>query len=141
MQKRVRHEILLSLISTEPIASQAILASRLKDAGFSITQASVSRDLDELGVVKINGHYSLPPKANILAEFGPVSFDTAGENLIVGKCAAGLASAITVQIDLEKLAEIVGTVAGDDTIFIAVKDSINQKEILRKLSEMFDLSN
>lgn len=139
MHKRVRHEILLSLIRAEPIGSQAILASRLTDAGFSVTQASVSRDLDELGVVKINGRYTFPPKANVLAEFGPVNFDTAGPNLIVGKCAAGLASAITVRIDSEKFPEIVGTIAGDDTIFIAVKDLIKQEELLTKLKEMFDL--
>ncbi len=141
MHKRVRHEILLSLIGSEPIASQAILASRLTDAGFSVTQASVSRDLDELGVVKINGRYCMPPKANALAEFGPVSFDTAGSNLIVGKCASGLASAITVRIDAESFAEIVGTIAGDDTIFIAVKDAADQEKVVTALMEMFGPGN
>jgi len=137
MQKRDRHEQLLSLIATESIGSQAELASRLNDEGFKVTQASVSRDLDELGVVKIEGRYSLPPKTPSLAEFGSIHFETAGPNMIVGKCASGLASAITVRIDGERFAEIVGTIAGDDTIFIAVKNAENQNAALVKLSGMF----
>ncbi|MBK6751403.1 MAG: hypothetical protein IPG67_15750 [Acidobacteria bacterium] len=137
MHKRDRHAILLSLISSEPIRSQAVLASRLTEVGISVTQASVSRDLDELGVLKKNGQYSLPPKARGIAEFGAVAFDVAGANLIVGKCSSGLASAITVRIDAEKSQEIVGTIAGDDTIFIAVKNITDQDAVLRKLGEMF----
>ena len=137
MQKEERQNLLLSLIAADSIGSQSELGSLLKERGFSVTQASVSRDLVELGVVKIDGRYSLPPRTSGLAEFGSISFDIAGANLIVGRCASGLASAITVRIDAAKFAEIVGTVAGDDTIFIAVRDAIAQTTALEKLSEMF----
>ena len=137
MQKRYRHEVLLSVIASETIGSQAALASRLKEGGFNVTQASVSRDLDELGVVKLEGRYSLPAKQRGLAELGPVSFQTAGPNLIVGKCESGLASAITVRIDGAGFGEIVGTIAGDDTIFIAVEDKEQQNQAFKSLSEMF----
>ena len=62
MHKRERQNALIALIETVSIASQAELALRLNDDGFSVTQASVSRDLDELGVIKQNGCYILPSK-------------------------------------------------------------------------------
>ena len=140
MRKAERHNALLRLIASETIGNQAELASRLSASGFKVTQASVSRDLDELRVVKVNGHYILPRPAEPTAEFDRVDFDTAGETLIVGRCPSGLASAITVRIDAAKIESIVGTLAGDDTIFIAVKNSIAQNGVLNRLKEMFPYS-
>ena len=137
MQKRERQDALLTLIATTSIGSQCELASQLCDQGFSVTQASVSRDLDELGIVKLNGYYTVPRTSGAESEFGGVLLDTAGDNLIVGRCASGLASAITVKIDAADLPEIVGTIAGDDTIFIAVKDWEAQEKVLKKIIEMF----
>ncbi len=137
MQKKDRQGVLLSLVASEWIGSQSALASRLKDEGFSVTQASVSRDLYELGVVKTQGRYSLPPRMPSMAEFGPVTFDKAGPNLIVGRCSSGLASAITVRVDAADFNEVVGTIAGDDTIFIAVKDDEAQNSVIERLTEMF----
>ncbi|MEQ1645502.1 MAG: arginine repressor [Pyrinomonadaceae bacterium] len=138
MRKRERHNALLELIANEPIGNQSLLASRLSTAGFTVTQTSVSRDLVELGIVKANGAYSLPRrKVEPMGDLGAVTFDTAGECLIVGRCASGLASAITVRIDADKIGEIVGTIAGDDTIFIAVKNSDDQAVVLRLLGEKF----
>lgn len=137
MQKRERQEVLMTLIRSTQISSQSELADRLTDRGFHVTQASISRDLDELGIAKINGHYAIPKAPNPIAEFGSVSFDTAGESLIVGKCGSGMASAITVRIDALAIPMIVGTIAGDDTIFIAVKDHGSQVEVLDKLESVF----
>ena len=137
MQKKDRQNALLSLIDSTSIWSQGELASRLCDQGFSVTQASVSRDLDELGIVKLNGHYVLPRESSGESEFGKVSLDTAGDNLIVGRCASGLASAITVKIDAALIPDIVGTIAGDDTIFIAVKNAHGQAAVIQKITEMF----
>ena len=137
MQKRERQNALLSLIDSMSIASQGELASLLCDQGFRVTQASVSRDLDELGIVKLNGHYSMPRISGVESEFGRVLLDTAGDNLIVGRCASGLASAITVKIDDAHIPEIVGTIAGDDTIFIAVKDAETRDVVLKTITEMF----
>jgi transcriptional regulator of arginine metabolism len=137
MQKKDRQNALLSLINLRAIGSQGELASRLCDQGFSVTQASVSRDLDELGIVKLNGQYVLPRESGSESEFGKVSLDKAGDNLIVGRCASGLASAITVKIDGAHIPHIVGTIAGDDTIFIAVKSAEGQAAVVQKISEMF----
>jgi len=138
MHKKDRQNALLSLVDSVSIASQGELASRLLDQGFSVTQASVSRDLDELGIVKLNGHYAIPRKSGGESELGPIMLDMAGHNLIVGRCASGLASAITVKIDGARIPEIVGTIAGDDTIFIAVKDAESQEAASRKIAEMFN---
>ena len=99
MQKRDRQDLILNLISSERIGRQDILAERLSQKGFQVTQASVSRDLEELGVEKVEGYYELPKTPPVVIEFGLRSLETAGTNLIVGKCDSGLASAITVRID------------------------------------------
>ena len=133
MRKKDRHNILLSLIRAESISSQSILAEKLSENGFVVTQASVSRDLDELGVVKVEGRYSVPAPKSTVQGFGAVSFKTAGDCLIIGRCSSGLASAITVRIDAAGIPEIVGTIAGDDTIFIAVKNAESQAIALEKV--------
>ncbi|CAN5351045.1 arginine repressor [soil metagenome] len=137
MHKEDRHNALLQLISSEAVSSQTELASRLCETGFKVTQASVSRDLEELGIVKIDGRYELMPRNNGISEFGSVSLETVGDNLIVGKCASGLASAITVRIDGQKIPQIVGTIAGDDTIFIAVKSSESQAVVISAIKAIF----
>ncbi|HTH52222.1 MAG TPA: hypothetical protein VL501_09830, partial [Pyrinomonadaceae bacterium] len=106
--------------------------------GFQVTQASVSRDLDQLGVVKVNGAYSLPRVDEKRSQFGPVAFQTAGDNLIVAKTLSGLASAVTVRIDSADIPEIVGTIAGDDTIFIAVRDHKSQVSALKQITGVFN---
>lgn len=137
MQKRKRQEIILDLIRAERIGNQSVLAERLDRAGFSVTQASVSRDLVELGIAKHNGVYVIEKQPQAIPEFGAVRFATAGDCMIVGRCASGLASAITVQIDAQGISEIVGTIAGDDTIFIAVKVREQQVSVLASLASIF----
>ena len=137
MQKKARHNLIVSLISDERIARQEVLAETLATSGFRVTQASVSRDLDELGITKVNGFYELPRMTAAAMELGLRSLDTAGANLIIGKCDSGLASAITVRIDAERIEEIIGTIAGDDTIFIAVGDSIQQANAISKIWGLF----
>lgn len=134
MQKNERHEALLSIVREGPVLRQSELAEKLGERGFPVTQASVSRDLEELGIAKHAGVYVLAKAAEFVSEFGNVRLDTAGDCLIVGKCAPGLASAITVQIDSSGISDIVGTIAGDDTIFIAVRDRESQASVLRVLN-------
>ncbi len=136
MQKIERQDALLNLISAERIASQADLAKRLRSRNFDVTQASISRDLDELGIIKAQGIYTVPRKMSGVA-FGLSSIETAGESLVVAKCDSGLASAAAVKIDAARIAEIVGTIAGDDTIFIAVKDAKDQRSVMKKIWEIF----
>jgi len=137
MSKEERQQTILDLISVVNIGTQEELSGNLSKKGFSSTQSSVSRDLDELGIIKINGFYSLP-HSSAKEDFGLYSLEAAGENLIVAKCGSGLASAVCVRIDRAKITEIVGTIAGDDTIFMAVKDYKSQKKVIKTIRELFD---
>lgn len=136
MLKEKRQQTILDLIHARNIERQDELTESLSKRGFAATQSSVSRDLDELGIVKINGYYSLP-QAQTKQEFGLFNLEVAGENLIVAKCGSGLASAVCVRIDRANITEIIGTIAGDDTIFIAVKDRKSQKAAMKIIWEMF----
>lgn len=138
MQKEQRQTAILKLISTRHIGRQEELTELLEKKGFSVTQSSVSRDLLDLGIIKANGFYALPQKPRNAIAFGLLSLKTAGENLIVAKCEPGLASAVAVRIDSVNIEEIVGTIAGDDTIFIAVGGKDEQKVVIKKIWEIFD---
>ena len=138
MQKEQRQTTILKLITANQIGRQEELAEILEKKGFSVTQSSVSRDLLELGIVKVGGFYALPQKPRSGMVFGLVSLEVAGENMIVAKTEAGLASACAVRIDSAQIEEIVGTIAGDDTIFIAVRGQKEQKAVLKKVWELFE---
>jgi len=138
MQKEQRQTTILKLITANQIARQEEIAEILEKKGFSVTQSSVSRDLLELGIVKVNGFYALPQKPRENMVFGLVSLEIAGENLVVAKTEAGLASACAVRIDTAQIEEIVGTIAGDDTIFIAVRGQKEQKAVLKRVWELFE---
>jgi len=136
MNKRDRQQQILSLIRAKPIGTQEDLRALLERAGVPSTQSSVSRDLEELGVVKQHGHYTLP-RTNGTATRGLLSLDQAGESLIVARTIPGLASAVAVEIDAAAISEIVGTIAGEDTIFIAVRDAKSQRAAIKKLWDLF----
>lgn len=138
MQKEERQETILKVIAAMRITRQEELVQALKDHGFEVTQASVSRDLEELGIIKVKGAYARPDRTMDRLGIGVTAIETAGPNLIVAKTHAGLASASAVRIDGAKLEDIVGTIAGDDTIFIAVKDAQSQKATIKELWELFD---
>jgi transcriptional regulator of arginine metabolism len=87
--------------------------------------------------MKVNGAYAQPKPLTSVLGLGLITVETAGPNLIVAKTAPGLASAATVRIDAAKIIGIVGTIAGDDTIFIAVKDDKEQKGAIKGLWELF----
>jgi transcriptional regulator of arginine metabolism len=140
MQKQERQEIILNLVSARRVASQHELGKILRKNGFSVTQASISRDLDELGIVKSKGFYAVPqPNGNNV--FGLQTVTPAGDAMLVVKCFSGLASAAAVKIDASRIEEIVGTIAGDDTIFVAVKDQRAQRAAMRKIWEIFEIES
>ncbi|HKY30276.1 MAG TPA: hypothetical protein VJM12_20260 [Pyrinomonadaceae bacterium] len=136
MLKATRQKRILSLIRARPIATQEELRALLEKAGVPTTQSSVSRDLEELGVIKHHGHYTVPQTNGATAR-GLLSLDFAGESLIVARTEPGLASAVAVEIDRAAIAEIVGTIAGEDTIFIAVNDAKSQRAAMKKVWELF----
>jgi transcriptional regulator of arginine metabolism len=137
MIKEKRQQTIRNFIQAQNVGTQDELTELLSKAGFSVTQSSVSRDLDELGIIKANGFYAIPRKEKN-ENFGLQTLETAGENLIVARCEAGLASAACVKIDREKFEGIVGTIAGDDTIFIAIRNHKEQKAVLKKVWEIFE---
>jgi transcriptional regulator of arginine metabolism len=137
MQKVERQNAILNLISIKQIGTQEELTELLEKQGFVVNQSSVSRDLVELGVAKVHGFYATPQKTNYAA-FGLQSLEIAGESLIVAKTETGFAAAVCVRIDNAKIPEIVGTIAGEDTIFIAVRNQKEQRAVLKKVWEIFE---
>jgi transcriptional regulator of arginine metabolism len=137
MLKETRQQKILSLIRARRIGTQEELTAQLERIGVVATQSSVSRDLVELGVVKHNGHYTLPRSSNGASVRGLLSLETAGDVLIVAKCEPGMASAVAVEIDRAMIPEIAGTLAGEDTIFIAVAEHEFQRAAVKKIWELF----
>jgi transcriptional regulator of arginine metabolism len=136
MNKRDRQQMILSLIQAKPIGTQEDLRALLERAGVEATQSSVSRDLEELGIVKHHGHYTLP-RTNGSAVRGLLSLDQAGDGLVIARTMPGLASAVAVEIDGAAIPEIVGTIAGEDTIFIAVRDAKSQRAAIKEVWSLF----
>lgn len=137
MDKEKRQQKILNLIRARRITTQQELAELLERAGLVATQSSISRDLEELGVVKQHGHYTLPAAPSGAAARGLLGLEPAGECLVVARCEPGLASAVAVEIDRAAIPEIVGTLAGEDTIFIAVPGRKAQRAAVKKVWELF----
>jgi transcriptional regulator of arginine metabolism len=137
MEKGKRQQKILSLIQTQNVGTQQELAARLERAGVAATQSSISRDLVELGVVKRKGHYTIPNGSAGAAARGLLAVAAAGDGLLVAKCEPGLASAVAREIDRAHIEQIVGTLAGEDTVFIAVPHGKAQRAVTRKIWELF----
>ena len=145
MKKR-RHEKILELIETMEIETQDELLGYLKQAGFHVTQATVSRDIKELRLIKTlsaNGKYRYTPsvekvsddisfKFNAIFRESVISVDWAG-NFVVIKCYTGMANAACAALDSMGNREIVGTIAGDDTIFVLLRTPQEAEDFCRKL--------
>ena len=126
-----RQRALLRLVGERTLATQADLVRALRSAGVRSTQATVSRDIVDLGLVKVarDGHHAYAPPAAPFAsgverlrrfcEDYPVEAACAG-NLVVLRSLPGSASTLAVALEAAGFTEIVGTIAGDDTVFVAV---------------------
>jgi len=132
-----RRKAIADLIRAEPLGSQEEVTARLAQLGFAVTQATVSRDLDQVGAVKVRRGgalaYSLPDQIGgsdwaaarlqrILSDW-VVSIEAAG-NLLVMKTPPGSAHLVGLALDQAKLDEVAGTICGDDTLFVALKDGL-----------------
>jgi transcriptional regulator of arginine metabolism len=138
MDRQTRQQTILAIIRTARVSTQRDLALALRRSGFEVTQSSVSRDLEELGIIKSNGRYTIPQNGNGSSLRGLIALIPVGENLIVAKCEAGLASSVAVEIDRASMEEIVGTLAGEDTVLIIVLDAHAQTRAVKKIWELFD---
>ena len=146
-----RQRKIIELINKYDIDTQQELAQRLMDEGFEVTQATVSRDIRELNLTKIavDGNkqkYDIPASTmtSLSAEYmgvlkdGIVSIEDAG-NIIVIKTISGMAMAVGAALDAVNHEEIIGTIAGDDTLMCVVKNANNcqsVKEYLENLGEL-----
>ncbi|NLJ31795.1 MAG: arginine repressor [Clostridiales bacterium] len=146
--KTRRHAKILELIREYPVDTQEELLRRLREDGFNVTQATVSRDIKELRLLKTptgDGKYrysavqenskDFSSKFYSLLSDSAVSIQSAC-NLVVIKCLTGMAQAVCAAMDSMHWEGIVGTLAGDDTIFIACKNETNAEQLVHELKKM-----
>jgi len=151
-EKNNRLEALRLIISSQQLGSQDELLNALQKEGFKLTQATLSRDLKQLKVAKaatMGGNYiyvlpndtmykriSTPSNIREMMQApGFVSINFSG-NMGVIKTRPGYASAIAWNIDSSDIPEIIGTIAGDDTIFIVIKEGIRHQEVIEALNSV-----
>jgi transcriptional regulator of arginine metabolism len=139
----MRRSMLAKIIREQTVGRQTELVALLRKLGHIATQSSVSRDLRELGVAKLGDRYVLPDTAPLpkndfssLKQFVSARL-TAGTNLTVLKTTVGSAQSVAVAIDGARWPEVVGTISGDDTIFIATAGAAAQRELGRRLLAIF----
>jgi transcriptional regulator of arginine metabolism len=144
-----RQKAIADLIRAEPLGSQEEVTARLGGLGFSVTQATVSRDLDQMGAVKVKRggtlSYALPDQAGandwaaarlrrIFQEW-VVSIEAAG-NLLVLRTPPGSAHLVGLALDQARLDEVAGTICGDDTLFAALRDGVDPGLMAKRFREL-----
>ncbi|SHJ48802.1 arginine repressor [Paramaledivibacter caminithermalis] len=146
--KYSRHAKILEIIENHEIETQEELAEYLKKNGFNVTQATVSRDIKELRLIKVltkNGKYkyaAIKQQDNVVSDRlikifrdSVLGIDHSG-NIIVLKTLSGAANAAAEAIDVLDLKGVTGTMAGDNTIFVLVSEDIDKKEIIDEFKKL-----
>jgi transcriptional regulator of arginine metabolism len=150
LQKAERQRLEASLIARQRIGKQTDLLSALARAGCHVSQATVSRDVQELGLMKSEDalgrpRYALPSSGarratplealeRVLGEFGRRA--TAAQNIVVLHAELGSAPAIARALDRIEHAKVVGTLAGDDTVLVVARDAAGARSLARELGRM-----
>jgi transcriptional regulator of arginine metabolism len=148
MSKTARHARIVEIVARQPVRSQTELAALLAAEGVTVTQATLSRDLEELGAVKVSGAYLIPedgkrPLRDV--ELAPARLlrllrelltgvDASG-NMAVLRTPPGAAQFLASALDRSGLSDVVGTIAGDDTILVVARDVTGGKALADKLAE------
>ncbi|MBR6627772.1 MAG: arginine repressor [Lachnospiraceae bacterium] len=148
--KKNRQTAIAEIIEKNNVETQEELAGYLKKAGFSVTQATVSRDIRDMKLTKVLGENGrqryailkhdtefIGDKYTRVLRDGFVSMDMA-QNILVVKTISGMAMAVAAALDALKLPEIVGCIAGDDTIMIAVRTVSDTRLLMDKLRGMVE---
>jgi len=146
--KSDRHAKIVELINKYHIDTQEELADRLNAEGFKVTQATVSRDIRDLKLTKIpaesgkqkyallqTGHEGMSEKYIRVLRDGYISMDMA-QNILVIKTVSGMAMAVAAALDAMKWHEIVGCVAGDDTVMCAIRSTEETKQVMDKIHKI-----
>jgi transcriptional regulator of arginine metabolism len=151
VMKRLRQQQIRDLIGSRPIRTQQELATALRERGFRATQATVSRDIAEMGLVKISRAggeraYAVPVRAGqpestaderlamILRDL-PIDIRAAGL-LVIMRATPGSAHAIAAALDRTGWPEVAGSIAGDDTVFVACADKAALDRLLKRLTRL-----
>lgn len=147
--KTKRHKRILEIIQNQTISTQEEVAEALRKEGFNVTQATVSRDIKELGLIKVSigndlSKYALQTEITVserrlkfmIKEF--VTRYDYSENIIVLKTPPGNAQAVASVIDSAQWKEVIGTVAGDDTILLIIKPITSVKNVIEKINSYLD---
>jgi transcriptional regulator of arginine metabolism len=138
-----RRNALKAIIRDSVVGRQEDLVRLLKRAGHRVTQSSVSRDLRELGVAKRGDRYVLPdddlPVVDNFSAVAPFvrAVTRAGDSLIVVRTTSGAAQSVAIVLDHAAWPEVVGTISGDDTIFVAADGAVAQRAVIVRLRERF----
>ncbi len=145
MNKKKRQELLISIITEKDIGTQEDLIKEFNKSGNDATQATISRDIKELGIIKrkgTNGNYRYTysykpegPDNSSMFISSAIKCESAG-HIVCVKCYSGMASAACAVLDSMNDENIVGTIAGDDTIFILMKSEADAKNFALKLNLM-----
>lgn len=143
--KAQRHKAILDVIATRAVATQAELKELLRERGIEADQATLSRDIRELGLIKASddgAHYRYAPVEAVAPPIHPKAsailarlvrkIDCSG-NLLVVKTDPGEASPIGLALDRMGWSEVVGTVAGDDTLLVVVKEGVPARKLAKKI--------
>ena len=142
MDNLYRRTQILNLLRSGPAMTQEELRRKLARRGIQVTQATVSRDIEELGLVKTRSGYRLPDAAEPPASVQPTLqvilkefLREAGQasNLVVLKTYPGNAQPVAAVLDAQDWPEVVGTVAGDDTIFVATRGAREATQVRRRI--------
>ena len=152
--KQLRHRQIRDLVERQPIRTQHELAAALRERGFRVTQATVSRDISELGLVKATSEggtaYELPPTGAFDAEATPeqklhdliaglpIELREAGQLLVI-RAVPGSAHAIAAALDRCHWPEVVGSLAGDDTLFIAFSDTASLRRVQARVLSLAEM--
>lgn len=145
--KNKRHLVIRDIIKQKPIETQEELAQELRNRGFNVTQATISRDIKELRLIKTltkNGNYCYaePDKPALVSDRllrvlrESIVSITSAENLLVIKTLSGAASAAGEAIDSLELDDIVGTIAGDNTILIIVNSKKRVNSVIKEFNKI-----
>jgi transcriptional regulator of arginine metabolism len=130
-------DVILQLITRQDVPDQAVLQTLLEEAGHAPSQSTLSRRLKRLGVQKVNGRYQRAEPPAVVAPAPPrVAIIEAPPNLLVLKTAPGYAQIFGVALDRGAVEGVAGTVAGDDTLFIAVKDPSLLQDVREAVEEL-----
>jgi transcriptional regulator of arginine metabolism len=141
-QRNERRMAIAKLLRDNAIERQSELVELLRSEGYVATQSSVSRDLKDMGAVKVKNGYSLPDdnaagngdSLKQVAEFVH-EIRTAGPNLLVVTTAIGAAQRVALTLDRISWPEIIGTLSGDDTVFIATSTAAQQRRLRSRLQQ------